>query len=414
MRMTLILALETSTTTLGIALLHEQDGKVSISTRTHEGTSGHAMSVLPLAYALLDEAGFAKSQLSAVSFGQGPGAFTGLRVACGVAQGMGMALDIPVIPVGCLTAVAALAGADRPGQLIIAALDARMDEIYLAAYCVRSDSDAVLIQPPVLLAAVDAAQFIQGRLPFWLRDPDLTSVSVPCLVGEGWKVGLATQGMPATWPIEQLDARPDAAAIARLALHAWHGQEYMDPEFAAPLYLRDKVAFTTAERARGQGGNPRVQASMDVALLPMRPIDLAAVVEIERTVQAFPWTEGNFQDALSAGYEAWVLITSSGIVGFSIGMMAPDVTHVLVIAVAPKFQKKGYGHILLEQLKKVAMQRGLEGLLLEVRPSNQSAIDFYTSHGFVTISRRRDYYPTGHGQREDALIMKKTFSERDS
>ena len=409
--MTLILALETSTTTCGIALLHEQDGDVRISSRLHEGTAGHAMNVLPMAYALLQESGFSKKQLDTVSFGQGPGAFTGLRVACGVAQGIGLALDIPVIQVGCLDAVAAHAGSFRPGQLIIAALDARMDEIYLAAYVVDQQSRLVLVQPPVLLSAQDASRYVQGRLPLWRRDSNLVKDQMPCLVGEGWKVAQATLGMPSDWPIEQLDSRPQADWIAKLALQAWHRQNTLAPEFAAPLYLRDKVAFTTAERELGQGGNPRARISQDVALLPMREVDLAQVVEIERAVQSFPWTEQNFRDALSAGYDAWVLMTGTTLAGFCIGMMAPDVAHVLVIAVSPKQQKKGFGHLLLEKLQQTAMQLGLEGLLLEVRPSNHQAIDFYTSHGFTTVGLRRDYYPAGHGLREDAQVMKKRFGD---
>ena len=407
--MTLILALETSTTTCGIALLQEQEGEIAITTRVHEGTSGHALSVLPLAYALLEEAGVSKKSLDAVCFGQGPGAFTGLRVACGVAQGIGMALDIPVIPVGCLPAVAAKAGAQRPGQLILAALDARMEEIYLAAYIVDPDSRLVTVQPPVLLSAADASHFVLSRLSFWSRDSELASV--PCLVGEGWKVPAATQGMPSDWPVEHLEARPEADWLARLALDAWRRQEVVAPEHAAPLYLRDKVAFTTAERALGQGGNPRAQTSQDVALLPMRQSDIPEVLEIERAVQSFPWSGQNFEDALAAGYEAWVLRSQQGVAGFCIGMLAPDVAHVLVIAVAPRLQKKGYGHLLLEQLQQSALQRGLEGLLLEVRPSNLQAIDFYTSHGFVPIGLRRDYYPAGKGLREDAQVMKKTFGD---
>lgn len=409
--MCLILALETSTTTCGIALIHEHAADVRITMRLHEGTAGHAMSVLPMAYDLLKESGFSRNQLDAVSFGQGPGAFTGLRVACGVAQGVGFALDIPVIPVGCLDAIAAKAGANRPGQLILAALDARMDEIYLAAYVMNSQARLVNIQPPVLLSAVDVGGFVLGRLPLWLRDPDMINTSHPCLVGEGWKVSHAMFGLAQDWPTEQLDARPEADWIARLALDAWHRKACLAPELAAPLYLRDKVAFTTVERASGHGGNPRVLANHDVALLPMSKVDIAEVVEVERTVQSFPWSERNFQDALEAGYEAWVLRSNQGLLGFCIGMLAPDIAHVLVIAVAPRQQKKGFGHLLLEQLQHSARQRGLEGLLLEVRPSNQNAIEFYESHGFTQAGRRRDYYPAGDGVREDAIVMKQIFSD---
>ena len=90
--MTYILALETSTTTCSVALLSEQGTAVTVVQRQFEGAAGHAAKLLPMVSALLREAGVPRSALSAVAFGQGPGAFTGIRVACGVAQGMGLAV----------------------------------------------------------------------------------------------------------------------------------------------------------------------------------------------------------------------------------------------------------------------------------------------------------------------------------
>ncbi|MEI8402135.1 MAG: tRNA (adenosine(37)-N6)-threonylcarbamoyltransferase complex dimerization subunit type 1 TsaB, partial [Alcaligenaceae bacterium] len=132
--MTHILALETSTTTCSVALLTEQGASVAVVARQLEGTAGHAANLLPMVSALLAECGVERAALSAVAFGQGPGAFTGIRVACGVAQGMGLALQIPLIPVGALPAVAVQAAGRLPQHLILVALDARMDEAYFAAY----------------------------------------------------------------------------------------------------------------------------------------------------------------------------------------------------------------------------------------------------------------------------------------
>jgi tRNA threonylcarbamoyladenosine biosynthesis protein TsaB len=142
--MTHILAIETSTTLCTVALVSERDGQCTTTQRALEGTSGHAANVLPLIEALLEECAVSRHALSAVAFGQGPGAFTGIRVACGVAQGLGLALGIPVISVGALLAVAATASVRHPGHLILAALDARMEEIYFAAY-VDTPSQGLLV-----------------------------------------------------------------------------------------------------------------------------------------------------------------------------------------------------------------------------------------------------------------------------
>ena len=413
--MTLILALETSTPICSIALLSESDGFVSMSHRRMEGASGHAQNVLPFAQELLAERGLLKSDLSCVAFGHGPGAFTGIRVACGIAQGIGLALGIPLIPVGALHAVAAAAASRSPGRLILAALDARMQEVYLAAFLVDASGRLHMVQQPVLLAAVDAPHFVLQRLLLWRRWQAGTGLGAaqeersPCLVGEGWRLPEAQRGLPEDWLVDDLTALPDADWIAQLALLDWKVGKTVLPEHAAPLYLRDKVAFTTAERATGQGGNPRALRTSGVALLPMCLADLADVLALETRVQAHPWSRSNFEDALEAGYEAWVLRSTDALIGFCLAMVAPDLIHILVIAVAPEQQRQGFAHQLLAQVTQTAKQHGQEGLLLEVRPSNANARAFYHAQGFVHIGTRRDYYSLGEGVREDALVLKKTF-----
>src|SRR5690554_6449382 len=96
-----LIAFETSSTNCSVALLTERDGRVRVETASHEA-QGHAEQVLPLAQKLLDKTGLSRRDLDAVVFGQGPGGFTGLRVACGVAQGMAYALGVPVVPVPTL------------------------------------------------------------------------------------------------------------------------------------------------------------------------------------------------------------------------------------------------------------------------------------------------------------------------
>lgn len=408
--MTRILAFETSTSTGTVALLSEQGAAVVVTQRTIEGTTGHASEILPLAHAILAEQNVTQKDLAAVAFGQGPGAFTGVRVACGVAQGIALALDIPVIQIGALPAVASQAAARHPGALLYVALDARMDEVYFGVYACDTSAELVAVQPPVLLSATDLRLFIAQRQFFWQqRLPDCAAVT---LVGEGWSVVqrmCPNQALSEIGETDNVQARPEAGAVAMLALQALKAGLTILPEHAAPMYLRDKVAFTTLERARGDGGNPRAQAPSAAALLPMLKADLPEVTALEAAVQSFPWTLKNFEDALEAGYDAWVLRTEEGLQGFFIIMMAPDVAHLLVIAVARDAQRRGYGRQMLAHVTSQARAAGAEGIVLEVRPSNLGACAFYQQEDFVQIGVRRDYYPAAKGQREDALILKKSF-----
>ena len=415
--MTRILAFETSTSTGTVALLSEQGESLTLTQRMIEGTTGHASAILPMAYSILTELNLTQKDLSAVAFGQGPGAFTGVRVACGVAQGISLALDIPVIQVGALPAVALQGALRHPESLLYVALDARMDEVYFGVYVRSAAAEIVAIQPPVLLAAADLRSFVEQRQHLWrARTPGYVSVA---LVGEGWSVvqkqysmpQLSTSAFPEGYELDDLQARPTASDVATLALRAWKAGQTLLPEQAAPLYLRDKVAFTTLERARGDGGNPRAQPPGAAALLPMLQADLSEVEALEAAVQSFPWTLKNFEDALESGYEAWVLRTEEGLQGFYITMLAPDVAHLLVIAVAPDAQRRGYGRHMMDHATRLARGAGTDGIVLEVRPSNLTALAFYRREGFVQIGVRRDYYPAAKGQREDALILKKSFDQ---
>lgn len=407
-----ILALETSSSLCGVALLTQADGRLNVRILEHDATGEHAERLLPMADDLLAQAGIMRSQLTAVAFGQGPGGFTGLRVACGVAQGMAFALNIPVIPVVSLLAVAVRdhKAATAPASLSVVVQDARMGEVYLAAYL--ADGDAASgwreLQDPVLLNAEHVGRWLQQAVSGWQAVYGELSVRLS---------GDALLAYPALSQVQvggariELGAplRPDAETVARLALIGWHTGGGIAPELAAPLYVRNKVAYTTLERQQGQGGNPKAPEPGAVTILDMAAEHLDDVADIERSVQSFPWTRGNFADGLQAGYGAWVARQSGRVVGFCMAMFAPDVAHVLVIAVAPSSQKKGIGALLLRHCENAARLRGLPALMLEVRPSNGNALNFYQRHGFKQLAIRKDYYPAGDGQREDACVMEKTL-----
>ena len=140
--------------------------------------------------------------------------------------------------------------------------------------------------------------------------------------------------------------------------------------------------------------------------VPMTVADIDAVLAIEECVQEFPWTRGNFADALEAGYEGWLAREGGHLVGFAVLMRAVDEIHLLVIGIAPAFQRAGRGHALLEFATTQAREGGMKRMLLEVRPSNEVAMAFYREGGFFEIGRRRGYYPASAG-REDAIVMAK-------
>jgi len=137
---------------------------------------------------------------------------------------------------------------------------------------------------------------------------------------------------------------------------------------------------------------------------PMTPADLDAVVELERTIHAFPWTRGNFIDSLAAGYDAWTMSEEGELVGYAVAMVAVDEAHLLNISIVADRRRAGRGSALLTWTTAQVKRKGAQRLLLEVRGGNDVARAFYRHHGFVEIGRRRGYYPAHEG-REDASVM---------
>lgn len=240
------LAIETSTDTLSIALGEGVPGAV---VHAHSGAGGALASttLLPQVQRLLTAAGVALAELDAIIFGRGPGSFTGLRTACAVAQGLAYGsrsqhhLDgLPVLAVDTLLALAeqARGGYEAEGlpppKHIVALLDARMDELYVAAYALHPDGLREAA-PPRLCAPADLAG--------WLGDQGLGADTL--LAGNAF--GVYPQAFDAL-PHARRHALPTADALLRLApalLAAGHAVAARD---ALPLYVRDKVARTTAER----------------------------------------------------------------------------------------------------------------------------------------------------------------------
>ncbi|MCF8157817.1 MAG: tRNA (adenosine(37)-N6)-threonylcarbamoyltransferase complex dimerization subunit type 1 TsaB [Burkholderiaceae bacterium] len=224
-----ILAIDTSTEFLSLALW--LNGRV-LSRDIHAGQT-HSQQILPTLRTLLDEAKIELTALDGIAFGAGPGSFTGLRIACGVAQGLAFGANLPVVAVSTLQALAQQSGVEK----VIACLDARMGEIYHAAY-EKQNGEWLEVSAPALFKPEDAPK-VNGD--DWVG------------VGTGWLVypdvlqavyGEQLREMPAP----DHHSHPTATSIAELALPTFEAGLARPAQEAAPIYIRNKVALKMSER----------------------------------------------------------------------------------------------------------------------------------------------------------------------
>ena len=229
-----LLAFETATQRLSVALW--QDG--ACIERSALLPNGGSQVLLPWMHELLAEAGLSLQQIDGIAFGAGPGGFTGLRLACGVTQGLAFGLDLPVAPICTLAALAL----DCGQRNVWTCLDARMNEVYVAAYAVDGEVAheimAPVCLPPDNAAVLPAPTFMDawGAGDGFARYGEILRSRKPDLAGV------------------RADLSPSAVAVARLAAPVLaSGGGGVAAADAQPLYVRNKVAFTTAERL-GRGG----------------------------------------------------------------------------------------------------------------------------------------------------------------
>ncbi|NJD24343.1 MAG: tRNA (adenosine(37)-N6)-threonylcarbamoyltransferase complex dimerization subunit type 1 TsaB [Betaproteobacteria bacterium] len=223
----IVLALETSTE-LGTCALWRAG---TVDERRCPPGQPHSETLLPLVRELLADSGVAFAELDAIAFGAGPGAFTGLRIACGLAQGLAVGAGVPVVPVGSLDAMAETCSGER----VLALLDARMGEVYSGCFTREAatglvPSGDVSVAPPEAVALPSGAGWLAcGNAP----------AAYPALAQRLVAAGIA-------WQPGILPTAGAVAAIAARRLAA--GEAGHDPADAGPLYVRDKVARTIAER----------------------------------------------------------------------------------------------------------------------------------------------------------------------
>ena len=220
-----ILALETSSELASVALLH--DGR--LIAREAPGVQTHSQTLLPMVQQLLAECGIGLARCDAIAFGSGPGSFTGVRTACGVAQGLAFGADLPVVPVVTLAAMAQACRDKARVSDVVAILDARMNEVYWAQYRHDGSEWGVVTAPTLSLAA------------------EVIPVGDAMACGNGL-TAYASQLGHLHRDSACSGLMPHAGPVAALAQTAFQKGVVMHARDARPLYLRNKVALTTEER----------------------------------------------------------------------------------------------------------------------------------------------------------------------
>lgn len=155
---------------------------------------------------------------------------------------------------------------------------------------------------------------------------------------------------------------------------------------------------------------PSLVDQADLILRPMQRSDIKVLAEIESAAYEFPWELETFRSCFKIGYHCWVGERAREVVGYGISTIGAGESHVLNLCVAPNWQGRGYGRVILQKLIDEATRFKADSLFLEVRPSNPNAIKLYRSVGFNEIGMRKDYYPARNNGREDALVMARVLA----
>lgn len=235
--MPIILAIETSSELASAAVLQGD----TLIVRESSGVQTHSQTLLPMVQSALAQAGLRLSDCAAIAFGAGPGAFTGVRTACGIAQGLAFGAGLPVVSIVTLLAMAEACRAETGAHDVLCVLDARMGEVYWAQYSYADGWHTVV--EPTLSAVVGVVPQPRAQL-------------VAC--GNGFaaypgEFALQAQRYPCMLQAHA-EVMPHAAQVALLGRSAFAAGLALRPEQAQPLYLRNKIALTVDERLALKAG----------------------------------------------------------------------------------------------------------------------------------------------------------------
>ena len=369
--------------------------------------------LLPEIDALLKEHGFARDRIACVAVGRGPGSFTGVRIAMATAKGVASALDVGLIGVSTLDAVAWNAWAKGVRGRALVVTDAMRHEVYPVRYLV-DDAGAHRTEPDLVVKAAAAVELLSGDVAEIVDGAQLQ------IMGDALSK-YADVFQQCGSILDEAFWSVTGRGLLLALQESWRAGECdlfdakrHDPAFALPVYTRLSDAEEN-ERVRLSKDDPRnlVTGVQDIESdqVLYRPLDAAHVDDVAkleaRVMEGVPWTEKTISDELSAaGYLWWAAFSrdeegSAKLVAYVGGLVAGDVLEVLRVGTDPEWRRRGIARELIAHLASDARDLGAKSCMLEVRADNKPAQALYESIGLERVGVRAKYYDNA----VDAAIM---------
>jgi tRNA threonylcarbamoyl adenosine modification protein YeaZ/ribosomal-protein-alanine acetyltransferase len=330
---------------------------------------GHAEALAPMVRQVMAEAGLGFSELDRIAVTTGPGTFTGVRIGLAMARGLGLALDIQVIGIDTLSAIAA--NETETDQPILVAADARRGEVYAAFF-----TDGKIMGRPAVMTAAGASRLLPRG---------------PCFIlGSGAERVLAAASRDDLTRSRAGDL-PSAANFWPLAIAA-----PAPSSMPAPLYLR-------APDAKPQ----QLNAAIVIREASVAEAPVLAALHAESFDN--PWSAGEFAKLMAMpGASAALALKGDEPIGFALLRLAADEAEIISIGIRPIAQRRGIAKKLVAHEAARLAELGAGSLFIDVAVSNIAARALYAACGFSEAGRRRDYYEN-RGEREDAIVMRKAL-----
>lgn len=374
-----ILAFDCSSKTMSAAV---SDGGKVLATAYSQENRNHAPFLLPLINQVMAKAKVSYKDISLIGVTIGPGSFTGLRIGIATAKGLSDTLDIPMVPILSLDALALGFTEDR--SIIIPMLDARKNQVYAAVYDNRQGKMEKLMEAtplsPVeelvpLLKDFQEMVFVGDALPSW-GDKIQEVYGSRCVFAQDKPQGITGESL---------------VKIASAA-KSWELTRDITPYYIRGVDAKAKFLRCTFK--------------------PLATEDVDELLLLERAAFDAPWTKQMFLDELANTFaQYWVIRIEGKLAAYGGFWHIADECHVTNIAVHPDYRHLGLGTLMVEHILNRSRDLGAAGVTLEVRPSNTQALRLYEKTGFQRHGVRPHYYEDNG---EDAIIMWHIFEDKNS
>ena len=384
-----VLAIDSSGLTATVAVVDEN---VTIASYTMNHKKTHSVTLLPMIDEILKMAEMQLEEVDGIAVSGGPGSFTGLRIGIATAKGLGLALDKPLIHIPTAEGLAyQVYGFEG---LICPIMDARRNQVYTGLYTFvrdRKELSFKVVKEQSALSIEDLISELNGQGKHVMFLGDGVSVHKEQLENE--------MEVPILFAPPFLN-RQNAAAIGTL------GIQYLKEgrEVTACAYRPEYLRVAQAEREQLE-----FIESSKLEIRETKPEDIVTVLELERENFPDPWSVANITETLNQPHNICLSAVEVGkVVGYLFATLIEEV-EILAISVSKSRKRQGIGKALMEELAKIALEKEISRLILEVRENNQDAILFYEKMGFVRDGIRAEYY---RDPKEDGVLMSLELKER--